>query len=528
LKKGSIIPGFRSGVIWKKVIASIFYGAGAIMFSMLVLGTFIGENQTKDSVINLLGALSLILFFGLIPFILITNFLSIRRRLPLLKSKKWSLKIIGWTLSIPILLICFGFSNFMLDKFYSEDYIVQREFEQEKAKVEKEKQNKELAAKREKEKEKEKKEIKNAELAQTKEKEISTAESQEEQAHIKEALNKDTDEPNSSKAETGKESVATVVTESKNSEVNNNEIKEETGGLVMKKLGDYANDIKESFSNIDHFLSDKDRFSETKVSKIINGERMFLKTENKYWNLFGDPYYKRTLEYENYIYYGETRDNKPHGEGVLYTYSSSNFLSKVMVPLYIGDFKDGMFNGYGTEFMLASKYYNDVFGYYGGLDEYGLVFPVYEGYFKNGKYNGEGIFSLIDEKGSTDAPLNLLKYHEVNKKAIESFERKFGKQEELYYFPDMPVLKTSVRDIGEFKEGKLNGEGKQYDGQGILTYEGGLKKGRYHGEGKLYFNNGNIKYEGDFKEGQFHGKGTLYNNDGTVKYKGKFASGDIK
>ncbi|WP_405117838.1 hypothetical protein MHB43_20165 [Paenibacillus sp. FSL H8-0317] len=518
MKKGSIIPGFRTGVIWKKVIASIFYVVGALFLSILVFGTFIGDNQTKDSVISLLGALSLIVFFGLIPFILITNFLLIRRRLPLIKSKNWPLKIIGWTLSIIMLFICFGFSNFMLDKFYTEDYIVQRESEREKAKVEKEKQNKEVAAKREEEKKE--KEIKDAESAQAKEKE---------QSHIKETSDKKTGEPGSSKPKTDKDSVVTVTAQSKNSDVNkNNEEKEATGSTVINKLGNYANDVKELFNNIDIFLSDKDRFSEAKVSKITNGERMFLKSENKYWNLFGDPYYKRTLEYENYIYYGETRDSKPHGEGVLYTYSYSNFLNKVMVPLYIGDFKDGMFNGYGTEFMLASEYYNDVFGYYGGLDEYGLVFPVYEGYFKNGKYHGEGILSLIDEKSSTDEPSNLLKYYKVNKLAIESFEKKFEKSEELYYFPDMPILKTSVRDIGEFKDGKLNGDGKQYNGQGVLMYEGELKKDRYHGEGKLYFNNGNIKYEGDFKSNQFHGKGTLYNSDGTIKYKGKFASGDIK
>ena len=46
--------------------------------------------------------------------------------------------------------------------------------------------------------------------------------------------------------------------------------------------------------------------------------------------------------------------------------------------------------------------------------------------------------------------------------------------------------------------------------------------------GKLYNLEGSLIYEGEFKNGRYHGKGILYNSDGSVKYEGKFKNGDIK
>ena len=37
-----------------------------------------------------------------------------------------------------------------------------------------------------------------------------------------------------------------------------------------------------------------------------------------------------------------------------------------------------------------------------------------------------------------------------------------------------------------------------------------------------------IVYEGSFKEGKYNGKGTLYRGNGEVEYTGTFNNGDVK
>ena len=82
---------------------------------------------------------------------------------------------------------------------------------------------------------------------------------------------------------------------------------------------------------------------------------------------------------------------------------------------------------------------------------------------------------------------------------------------------------------GEYKNGKRNGEGKEYNNNGILIFEGkylnnervsgiqydtnGNKINEFqniNGEGKKYDYDGNIIYEGEFLNGEKNGKGKVY------------------
>ena len=71
--------------------------------------------------------------------------------------------------------------------------------------------------------------------------------------------------------------------------------------------------------------------------------------------------------------------------------------------------------------------------------------------------------------------------------------------------------------IGEYKEGKRNGEGTKYYATGDKWYEGGWKNDRYYGQGTLYATNGD-KYTGQW-DGDYKGQGEINYTDGT-KYKG--------
>ena len=121
---------------------------------------------------------------------------------------------------------------------------------------------------------------------------------------------------------------------------------------------------------------------------------------------------------------------------------------------------------------------------------------------------------------------------------------------------------------GEFKDGKRNEDGKEYDYDGNLIFEGEYLynykfKGKEYINGKLvyegdyffnkkwngkgyakdgniiyeihngsgyikeYYYNGNIEYEGNYLKGKRNGKGKEYYSNGKLKYEGKYFDGEI-
>ncbi len=83
--------------------------------------------------------------------------------------------------------------------------------------------------------------------------------------------------------------------------------------------------------------------------------------------------------------------------------------------------------------------------------------------------------------------------------------------------------KTIPMYAGRLEKGVLQGEGKQYDSEGILAYEGQLKDGERTGNGKEY-KNGILTYEGQLDSGFYSGFGKSY-KDGQLDYEGQFSSG---
>ena len=69
----------------------------------------------------------------------------------------------------------------------------------------------------------------------------------------------------------------------------------------------------------------------------------------------------------------------------------------------------------------------------------------------------------------------------------------------------------------------FHGNGKRYNKQGELCYEGDYVDGKRSGKGKEYLF-GNLFYEGDFLNGSRHGSGTAYVS-GRILYKGDFYRG---
>ena len=66
----------------------------------------------------------------------------------------------------------------------------------------------------------------------------------------------------------------------------------------------------------------------------------------------------------------------------------------------------------------------------------------------------------------------------------------------------------------------FHGEGRRYNKQGELSYEGSFANGKFSGKGKE-FRLGHLRYEGDYLNGKRHGWGTEYER-GRVLYRGDF------
>ncbi len=76
---------------------------------------------------------------------------------------------------------------------------------------------------------------------------------------------------------------------------------------------------------------------------------------------------------------------------------------------------------------------------------------------------------------------------------------------------------------GKLEDGLLQGQGKEYDEEGLLAFEGTFVDGVKTGSGKSYAS-GVLVYEGGFEEGKYQGSGTLY-EEGLPLYQGHFEEG---
>lgn len=161
---------------------------------------------------------------------------------------------------------------------------------------------------------------------------------------------------------------------------------------------------------------------------------------------------------------------------------SQNFISG---DKYVGEFKDGIFNGQG----IYTK---------------GNIYK-YEGGFKAGKFSGSGTLNY----GYGDGYIGEFKY-----KYEGGFtDGKFSGSGTL-------TFGNGERYIGEFKDGSFNGQGIYTKTNGY-KYEGSFRFGKSNGNGTLIYGNGD-KYVGEFKDDKF------FAGIGTTHLDGNRFVGEIK
>lgn len=277
-------------------------------------------------------------------------------------------------------------------------------------------------------------------------------------------------------------------------------------------------------------------------NKIINENTINVEVKK-------DIEFKQTLDVSTYKYFGNIKNGRPDGLGVILLPADivnspqSYELPNCYLPVLAGTFKDGKLNGYGMEIG------------FNGIDM--------EGIYKDGALNGDGIIYNNDEIAITNFDIledsntfnsireeYCLKKYELSLSSIDdnafdyiaTYEGGNG-----LVITDYPVIQPNVFSQGEFSKGKANGSQKVYHPNykmnqstklyelinknsvyGPIYYDGNTKNDSKSGKGTTYYPNGKIQYQGEFKNNKYHGKGTLYNEDGSVKYNGKFKNGNIQ
>lgn len=120
------VLGFRSGVLWKKILATIYYlylgGTTMFLFSFAM-----DTSSIIDQLINLLDIVLPLLPFYFIP-VIIGNAWGLRDKLPLFKNGKTVLGVVA-------LIFIFYLPSTFVSKFHTAEYYQEKKLAQEQAKI---------------------------------------------------------------------------------------------------------------------------------------------------------------------------------------------------------------------------------------------------------------------------------------------------------------------------------------------------------------------------------------------------------
>ena len=138
------------------------------------------------------------------------------------------------------------------------------------------------------------------------------------------------------------------------------------------------------------------------------------------------------------------------------------------------------------------------------------------------------IFTCINDKRK----LKIIKYNKkmqnnIGIKLIDYifYSRKYIVYEENNKAKEYHIDNDQLIFEGDYKNGKRNGIGKEYDYNGELKFEGEFQNGKRNGNGKEYHSNGKLQFEGEYLNGEKNGKIKEYYCDGILKFEGEYLNG---
>ena len=330
-KESKVQNNFLS-LMWKKIKKILKIVIYIFVALLLIIGPFTnsGLGTTTDSFLEVASYYSYILFLVIIPLVLILNFKGIRNKLPLFKKHRIGTTLLAFTITCILNFVVLIGTTMLSDSLYSQGYKEEKRMQQiaeENARI--------VAEKETAEKETEKKEVEEKEAV---EKEVEEKDVTEKEVEEKEAAEKETEERKKEEAE--------------------QEIAGDTYPYLSREyLNYYLEQVGLSvplFAQepvVDAYLESCDNTSYQNI---------------KIGGLFSN-YYQIVDDETNYIYFGQSKNGRPDGLGVI----KQKLLDISDDPNYIS------LREYAGKEEVA-----DGTCYYA---------TVYAGYFLNGKYDGFGM-----------------------------------------------------------------------------------------------------------------------------------------
>ena len=205
------------------------------------------------------------------------------------------------------------------------------------------------------------------------------------------------------------------------------------------------------------------------------------------------------------FYFGDLKDNKPDGNGAIFSYSQATGLSFG----YAGQFKEGKMSGKGITF----SHYR--FGY--SLAE--------SGEYEKNQLNGSGTQYRYD-----DSTIIYQFYQDKFAEYSDTVLSAKSEEEETQLFEHILEKNPAVELFLTASSYDLNRTTIDFNEAVIcpyIEYKGDFKYGKYDGKGKFYAPGGWLAYDGAWGNGKYNGKGTLYNDDGSERKKGDFKYEEI-
>ncbi|MDO7908410.1 hypothetical protein Q5741_18580 [Paenibacillus sp. JX-17] len=119
------VPGFRTGALWKKILASVFY-VGVILTVIILILLKDNKISGKDNLVISLQGVLFLLFLVIIPYLFIFDIMGVRARTPLLRSSKPLRIIIGSVIAVILLVVGLGITTMFIDKLHSQEYLAEQ------------------------------------------------------------------------------------------------------------------------------------------------------------------------------------------------------------------------------------------------------------------------------------------------------------------------------------------------------------------------------------------------------------------
>ena len=242
----------------------------------------------------------------------------------------------------------------------------------------------------------------------------------------------------------------------------------------------------------------------------------------------------KTKEYDGktdkLVFEGEYKDGKRNGKGKEYDLDG--------ILIFEGEYKDGKRSGKGKqynvkgnisfegEYLKGKEWNGKRYNYFDNKVMYELKngaghvkfsdpFPVFESEYINGEKNGKGFeyggISLIFEGEYKNGLRWNGKGYDNNNKILYELINGNGYVKEQFF--------EHIKFEGEYKNGKRNGKGKEFN-YGELIFEGEYLNGKRNGKGKEYNHKNELIFEGEYLYNHKK-KGKQYINN-KLEYEGDY------